>query len=288
MNNSLSAITPFLLSALLAAPLAACGGSGGTTGSGGGTATSTGVGGGATTTSTGVGGSMMTTTTGTGGASAQLATWCGDIGAPYCEALFACCTDQAKLDQAGGSVSACKAKFATSCQTDFGGWFNPRIQAGETVLSEAALATCVSSLVAMKGGGAACTRPPTFVFELDCVAAFKGTIAAGAACDSSNLPDTDYIICDGGRCDQGKCLAFLATGADCDPSMDNSYAAGCNFPAQEHCVGTGATGKCGPIGKVGDDCAPPDHDKTYNCYSMSCGPAGKCVDPTVDGICAGG
>ena len=300
MKHSLSALAPFLLSALVAAPLAACGGSGGSTGTGGSAATTT------TTTTTGTGGSMMTTTSGsttgaggetttttggsssTGGVSDEIATWCGDIGAPYCEALFACCTDQMKLDQAGGSVSACKAKFATSCPAEFGAWFTPHIQAGDTVLNDPALASCVSSLVAMKSGGAACTRPPTFVFELDCVAAFKGTIAPGAACDSTSLPDTDYIICKGGRCDQGKCLPFIATGAACDPSMDNSYAGGCNFPAQEHCVGTGAVGKCGPIGKVGDACAPPDHDKTYNCYSMSCGPAGKCVDPTANGICAGG
>lgn len=279
MNHSISTITPFLLSAVFAAALAACGGSSGTAATGAG---------GSGSTSTGNGGAMTTSTSGGGGASAQLAKWCDDIVVPYCEALFACCTDQQKLDLEGGSVTACKTKFATSCNTDFGGWFNPHIQAGDTVLSEGALATCVSSLVAMKGGGAACTRPPTFVFELDCVAAFKGTIAAGAACNGDDLPDTQYIICDGGICDQGKCKAFLATGAACDPSQDNTAAAGCNFPAQEHCVGTGATGQCGPIGKVGDACAPPDHDKTFNCYSMSCGPAGTCVDPSADGICSGG
>jgi hypothetical protein len=296
MNHSLSTITPFLVSALLAAPLAACGGSGGSAGTGGSATTTTGNGGSMMTTtsgsSTGEGGAMTTTTSGgtsgTGGASDQIAKWCGDITTPYCEALFACCTDQQKLDLEGGSVTACKTKFANECTTQVGAGFNPHIQAGDTVLNEGALATCVSSLVAMKGGGAACTRPPTFVFELDCVAAFKGTIAAGAACDSSSLIDTDFILCAGGTCDQGKCRAFLATGAACDPSTDNSSAGGCNFPAQEHCVGTGVAGKCGPIGKVGDACAPPDHDKTFNCYSMSCGPAGKCVDPTVDGICAGG
>lgn len=309
MNHSLSTIAPFLLSAVVAATLAACGGTSGSSGTGGSTttgtdATTTGNGGamttgngGATTTATsgattGEGGAMTTATSGsssgTGGTSPQLTKFCDDLAAPYCEALFACCTDQVKLNQAGGSVAGCKAKFATSCNTDFGGWFNPHLQAGDTVLSDPALATCVSSLVAMKGGGAACTRPPTFVLELDCIAAFKGTIAAGAACDSSNLPDSAYIICDKGNCDQGTCKAFLATGAACNPALDDTYAAGCNFPAQEHCVGTGAAGKCGPIGKVGDACTPPDHDKTFGCYSMSCGPAGKCVDPTVDGICAGG
>ncbi|MEP7120184.1 MAG: hypothetical protein ABJE95_04700 [Byssovorax sp.] len=279
MNHPLSTITPLLLSAFFAATLAACGGSGGTA--------STGAGGGSTT--TGNGGSMTTTTTaGSGGAGSELAKFCDDIDAPYCEALFACCTDQAKLDLAGGTVSGCKTKFATSCATDFGASFSPHLQNGDTVLNAAALAACVSSLTAMKGGGAACTRPPTFVLELDCVAALKGTIAPGAACDSTTLHDTEYVICDKGNCDQGKCKAFLATGATCDPTMDDTYAAGCNFPAQEHCVASGAMGKCGPIGSIGDACTPPDHDKTFSCYSMSCGPAGQCIDPTADGICAGG
>ncbi len=46
-------------------------------------------------------------------------------------------------------------------------------EAGNTVLDQARLAACVASLEGMKGGGASCSRPPTFVVLLDCVTAFK-------------------------------------------------------------------------------------------------------------------
>ena len=258
MKTSLILIAPFVS---LTVALTACGGSGGAGGGG----------------STGTGGAVD--------AAAQLAKFCDDLAAPYCEALFACCADPTRLDSHGGTLAGCKTDFATTCQTEVQPMLEPHVAAGTTKLDEAALAACVSTLSGMKAGGAACVRPPTFVLQLDCVSAFKGTLAPGAACDTSTLNDTEWLICDHGACRSGKCQAFRASGATCDPAEDDSAAAGCEFPAGEHCL---AGGKCGPVGKVGEACATPGQDKVFGCASMSCGPAGTCVAPTEYGICTEG
>jgi len=207
---------------------------------------------------------------------------------PLCEALFACCTDPVQLESAGKTVEGCKTKQAMKCTPEISDAILTQAKAGNTVLDEARLAKCVAGLVSMKAGGAACVRPPWFLLELDCVSAFQGTIAPGAACDASMLHDTGYIPCKDGVCEDGKCKAFLATGAACDPSQNNMAAAGCNYAKGELCVGTGTTGKCGPQGEVGDACGDPGHDKSFSCRSMSCGPDGKCIAPTANGICSQG
>jgi hypothetical protein len=174
------------------------------------------------------------------------------------------------------------------CTTDSSGGILAQAKLGNTVLDEARLAACVSTLVSMKAGGAACVRPPWFVLQLDCATSFQGTIAPGAACDDSMLPDQGYIPCKDGVCVNGKCKAFIASGAACDPSQNNTAAAGCNYAKGELCIGTGTTGQCGPQGEVGDACGDPGQDKSFSCKSMSCGPDGKCIAPTANGICLQG
>jgi hypothetical protein len=215
-----------------------------------------------------------------------MAKFCGDVTAPFCQALFACCTDPQTLTNNGGSEANCEVKFAAACEAQIGVYIKPQITAGNTALDTVRLAACVSTLDAMKAGGNACTRPPRFVMELDCIAAFQGKIAPGAACNSSNLPDIAYIICDKGRCNAGTCMPFLATGAVCDPA--GAFSGGCDYPDGEHCALNGGMGTCGPLGKVGDACQTPNQDKSADCYSMSCGPAGNCIAPTAYGICTGG
>jgi hypothetical protein len=254
--------------------------------------TSSGSGGG----STGTGGSGGTSTsastsTGTGGSltpAAQVAKLCDDIVAPYCEAILACCTDPSTITNVGGTVDGCKTKFSADCAKDIGEGIVEQAEAGNTVLDQARLAACVASLEGMKAGGASCSRPPTFVVLLDCVTAFQGTLAPGAACDATNLHDNEFIPCKEGVCDNGKCAAFLATGAACDPSKGLFAAGGCNYIKGELCFGAGATGKCAPQGAIGAACANPGKDKSFDCKSMSCGPTGTCIAPTVNGVCSSG
>lgn len=256
-------------------------------GSGGG-ATGTGGAGGVGSTSTGT---STSASTGTGGSltpAAQVAKLCNDIVAPYCEAILACCTDPTTITNVGGTVAGCKTKFGDDCAKSISEGILPQAEAGNTVLDQAQLAACVSSLEGMKAGGAACSRPPTFVVLLDCITAFHGTLAPGAVCDDTNLHDDEFIPCKDGVCDNGQCTGFLASGAACDPSQGLFAAGGCNYVKGELCVGAGATGKCTPQGALGAPCANPGKDKSFDCKSLSCGPAGKCIAPTAVGVCSSG
>jgi hypothetical protein len=286
MKYSTSTLGVLALSALCTAAFVACSSPDPST------TTSTGSGGGSTSTSDSTATSGSTTaSTGTGSGltgEAQVAKLCDDVVGPMCTALFACCTDPVKLASAGTTVEGCKAKLAMECTADITGGILAQAKAGNTVLDEAKLAACVTKLGSMAAGGAACVMPPWFVLQLDCATSFQGTLAPGAACDSSMLPDQDYIPCKDGVCENGKCKAFIASGAACDPTQNNTAAAGCNYANGELCIGTGTVGKCGPQGKVGDPCPDPGQDKSFSCESLSCGPAGTCVAPTAVGICAQG
>lgn len=229
--------------------------------------------------------SATTSTTGTSTAgAADVAKFCDAVTAPLCESLFACCQDPMKLAQQGGSVEACKTKFATDCANDVGGSLAAAIDAGATVLDEARLATCVAELNLMSAGGAACVRPPWFVLLFDCVSAFRGTIADGASCAGFDLHDTAFVLCQSGDCDGEVCQPFLAEGAACDPS----YPQQCDFTHGQGCVGAPGATKCGPLPDVGAACPDAGFDKTGTCKSMSCGPNGTCVPPTANGICSQG
>ena len=275
MKYSTSTLAALALSALSASAFLACGPADSTT----------------TSTSTGAGGEVSTGSTGTGSGltpEAQAAKFCDDITAPYCEALFACCADPMTLLSAGGTVADCKTKFATECAMQIAGPILAQIKAGATALDETRFGVCIAKLTGMKSGGAACTEPATLLLEDECVASFQGTIAPGGACDSTNLHDDEYIPCKDGVCDTGKCKAFLASGAACDPTMNDQASAGCNYANSELCVGTGTIGKCGAAGDIGAACAYPDKDKSFDCKSRSCGLDGKCIAPTAYGLCTSG
>ncbi len=219
-------------------------------------------------------------------ADAQTAKLCSDVVPPFCDAIFACCVDPQILGRFGGSADACKTQFAASCKKDLGDKILPSATSGATVLDPARLAACVASLRGMKGGGAACTRPPQFVLELDCIAAFRGQLAPGTVCDASMLGDIQYVPCKAGTCKNGTCNAYLTAGAACDPTANNFSAAGCNFPDGYTCTGTGTVGTCVRRGVVGDVCDVKSSG--FSCDSMACGLDGKCVAPTADGLCKGG
>jgi hypothetical protein len=268
MNQSASLLCAL---ALLPLMLAACGGTGGTAGGGGSSTSSTG-----DTTSAG-GGPALTP-------ELQMAKFCADTTAPFCKALFACCTTDAQtLMTEGGTEAGCEAKMGDECKGQLTTAILPHLQAGDTALDQPALAACVARLDAMKGGGAACTRPAEFVFIYECFAALVGTLAPGAACDGNTLGDTSFIVCAKGDCKLDKCVPFLALGAPCqNPDI---AAGGCDYVHGEYCQISAGKGTCAPVGKVGDKACDLDTSPGFSCYSATCDASLQCVAPTQDRLC---
>lgn len=218
----------------------------------------------------------------------QIARFCDDSIPPVCEVLFDCCTDPSAL-QGYGTASGCKTILSDSCNSTLKDALLPQITAGNIELDETLLAACVARLEGMKAGGAACVEPSLFTFTLDCFAAFQGTIAPGAPCDVSkfSLGAVAFVPCEDGICQDGKCQAFLATGAACTPGLkDPGVGPLCNFANDEWCIGSGKTGHCGPRGSVGEACGAPD-EATLACQSTLCGPDGKCAAATAKQLCDG-
>jgi hypothetical protein len=214
----------------------------------------------------------------------QIAAFCDDTVAPICEAYYSCCTDPVEEANVGKTLDECKTTLTKECSGYLTTAVLPQIEAGTTALDESRLATCVSKLEDMKSDRAACATPPLLVAQHECFSAFQGTIAPGEACSVRQLDKLHYIPCQDGTCEDGKCKAFLATGAACDPSQDST---GCNIVKGEWCIGTGTAGKCGPRSAVGESCGAPGEDRVLSCASMSCGSEGKCVAPTASGVCVG-
>lgn len=272
MNHSSSVLFSLTLLPLM---LAACGGTAGTTGGGGSSSASTAA-------STG-------DTTSAGGGSAlspamQMAKFCADTTAPFCKALFACCTtDPQTLMSEGGTEAGCEVKVAAECKGENTADILPHIEAGDTVLDPIRLAACVARLESMKGGGAACTRPADFVLLYDCYAALDGKLAPGATCNEGNLGDNSFTLCAKGDCTMGKCVPFLALGSPCqNPDL---AAGGCDYVHGEYCQISGGKGTCAPVGKVGDKACDPGTTPGFTCDSATCDMSLQCVAPTPDRLC---
>jgi hypothetical protein len=210
--------------------------------------------------------------------------FCADTTAPFCKALFACCTTDAQtLMTEGGTEAGCEAKVGDECTGQLTTAILPHLQAGDTALDQPLLAACVARLESMKGGGAACTRPAEFVLVYECFAALVGKLAPGAACDGNSLGDTSFILCDKGDCKLGKCVPFLALGAPCqNPDM---AAGGCDYVHGEYCQISAGKGTCAPVGKVGDKACDVDTSPGFSCDSATCDASLQCVAPTPDRLC---
>lgn len=212
--------------------------------------------------------------------------FCGAVAGPLCGALFACCSAQVVLEAYGGTAAACKDLLTADCMGDTAAQIEASIAAGHTALDNAQLDQCVKKLEALSGGGSACVEPPRVVLLTDCLSAYRGKVAPGDAC-SWDAPDLSFVQCKDGLCQQGSCVSFPATGADCEASSVATTL--CNYTRGEWCLGASATGVCGPRGDIGAACNYPGMP-TYECKSGSCGPDGKCAEPTAGGVCqsAGG
>ena len=207
----------------------------------------------------------------------DIAEFCQSVTAPFCEALFACCTDPLELEQWGGTVEACTMQLEAECATDLERGLGPLYAMGLTDLDPDRLAACVSTLESLTAGS--CTEPPQLVLFL-CYSSFEGKVPPGDACGI--VPnDISWTECAEGYCANGTCEAFLATNAPCTPGDPSTY---CNFTEGEWCLS--ATNTCGPRLAAGQPCLNLIADNP-ECLSTNC-PAGQCELPDAQQLCAEG
>ena len=213
-----------------------------------------------------------------GGSVSALREWCDALADPYCEALFACCTDPTRLIYA--DVEACKAAQRT-CRDPT---ITDLLARDRTELDEARLAECASTLEGLAAGGTVCTESPGFVLAA-CRLAFRGKIAVGQSCDTANTT-YNQIECEAGICTDGVCKAFLPTGAPCN--LDHAPPDEvCNLPEGEWCILEGPTGHCGPRLENGATCVPsPSSPGSLDeqCVSFRC-EGGMCLPPGDTSLC---
>jgi hypothetical protein len=231
--------------------------------------------------STGQGGAGGHGGAGTADGSNVTKEFCGAVAGPFCGALFTCCTAKVVLEAYGGTAEACLELLSADCLGDTASQLAASIAAGHTALDTAQLDQCVKTLEAMSEGGAACDAPPRVVLLTDCLSAYRGQIAPGAAC-SWSPSDLSFVHCKDGLCQQGSCVPFPATGAACSESSETNNL--CNYTRGEWCLGEPSMSTCGPRGDIGAACNHPG-STSYECKSGTCGQDGTCAAPTAGGIC---
>jgi hypothetical protein len=230
-------------------------------------------------------------------ARAVLDKFCNTLADAYCEAAFACCGPPF-LDPDAVSVDDCKSSWFASVWGP--GVCNPQpsstrpaveamLRAGTTVFDEAQFEACVTLLKSMSAGGSACVAYPGTILHRTCMRPFQAQLAPGDACTWEYLT----FPCKEGRCEKGKCVAFLKTGDPCDVDLRDLGAPAatiCNDPHNgEVCrgargtEGTGGSGSdgrllgtCGPQGELGDACHPGNNRE---CKSGHCDATGRCAPP---------
>jgi hypothetical protein len=219
---------------------------------------------------------------GTGGASAELTSFCASVVAPFCEALFACCTDQTELDHFGGSVNLCATQFHDQClaQGSSAG-IDQLLTSGDTLLNTAELAACAADLEALSTD---CSQPPKYMLHR-CWGAFEGQVSPGGSCGVADA-DLSWIECQDGACTSGTCIAFLDSSAGC--LMGANPPAYCNLGDGEQCVTDGIVlPTCGEPLVEGESCVNNTSLYPYQCWSLNCS-SGQCQPPTADLLCADG
>jgi hypothetical protein len=208
----------------------------------------------------------------------------------FCEALYACCTDHPQgIEDFGNSVEECKEIMGPGCPNGLQKLGLPELLAnGQSVLNQARLDACVSTLTAMSAGGAACVEPAFFFYLTDCLSAFEGQIPAGEDCNLATNA-LSFVACKEGMCagdyesSHGVCTSYLPSGSSCaTPEQDEL----CNVADGEWCVAVDASATCAPRGEVGAPCGMPDTN-TLACRSSVCGSDGTCAPVTTAALCTG-
>lgn len=216
------------------------------------------------------------------------------VAAPFCEALYACCTDQRFLEDFGGStLDGCKARWADGA--GLGGSallaLKTSLVNGHTVFDQTQVDPCLARLnarlLSTPAGRAACVEPAPFLLLNTCLGgAFRGQLDPGATCSAwPGMPeDLSFAACKDGRCVNGKCVPFLKTGDACHISVRTSDFPDtlCNFIQEEWCRDAPEQiGICGPRIDVEDVCNP-GNDVAYLCKSLECAQNHTCAPLTLN------
>lgn len=204
------------------------------------------------------------------------------VAAPFCEALYDCCSDKILLqDFAGGTLDTCKAMWTNGSGLGSRVLLDLKVSLvnGQTVFDQTQIDVCVARLNARLTstpiGGAACVEPVPFLLLNTCLGgAFRGQLDPGDDCSAwlAKPEDLSFAACKDGRCVNGKCVPFLKTGDACYKGARTSDSPDtvCNFVQEEWCKNaTGLTGICGPRIDVGDAC-DSGNDVAYLCKSLVC------------------
>ncbi len=217
-------------------------------------------------------------TTGSGG-SADMVSYCNTVIPPFCEALFACCADQAVLDAHGSTVSQCATQLNADCLAEgASAGIETLLASGDTVLNSAELSECAASLQALSGD---CSQPPHYALRR-CWGAFDGQLSPGSSCGIAD-DDLSWVECQDGHCLGGTCVAFLGGGEGCVTGANPP--AYCNLGDGEHCVTDGILlPTCGEPLASGETCVVDTSLHAYGCWSLNC-KNGLCVSPTGALLC---
>jgi len=222
------------------------------------------------------------------GAVESVDTFCSAIGAPFCEALFACCTDPKTLEDFGATLDACKATMSDGmCVEKFGidssyTGLRGLVEDGQTVLDPARLDACVAKLESMTAGGSACIAPVQEFFDVNCMTAFQGQVALGDACFRGLKvwvgSTYTFLACKEGRCDRNTCVPFVETGGPCSAAQDYSQPSStvCDYVHDESCQYAPGSdlGNCWPMGEIGAAC-----EFSRECISGNCDATQTCAPP---------
>jgi hypothetical protein len=221
---------------------------------------------------------------------AAIDAFCDAVLPPFCEALYACCTDMRRRSaelRAGATPEECVQNWKSSWCLHDGTErsLKASLKAGTIILNQTKVDECVAQLKAMATGGVTCVVPPAFYFFSTCFGAFQGQIEPGQACEFER-EEYSFMPCKGGRCDNGICVPFLKTGDACPFALELlntnlTTAEYCNYPEGEWCQLTDnpSTGTCGPVLKVGSICASDSYYNPYACMSHHCGDENTCEPP---------
>lgn len=221
----------------------------------------------------GAGGTM-----GSGG-SADMVTYCDTVIPPFCEALFACCADQAELDAYGGTVSQCATQLNADCLAKgANAGIETLLDSGDTVLNSGELSDCAANLQTVSVD---CSQPPKYALNR-CWGAFEGQMPPGSSCGIAD-DDLSWLECQDGHCLSGTCIAFLGYGEGCVTGANPP--AYCNLGDGERCVTDGILlPTCGEPLANGNSCVLDTNPHAYQCWSLNCD-NGLCAPPTAALLC---
>ncbi|UJR86610.1 hypothetical protein [Sandaracinus amylolyticus] len=186
------------------------------------------------------------------GATNDVEQFLGAIAAEACESAHVCLGTEVSFEQQLGNETRCRAHVEASIV-----YVASAVGAGRARFEGARVDACLAAIDA-----AVCERSMPLAWEewpAECRAVIAGTVAPGAACETS-------VECAGGACVCGECVALVARGGACE---DGPCAPGLQ------CASESLT--CEPVPDVlqrGDAC-----EDFYACSGLL-----RCVD----GVCRDG